>query len=422
MVNQHVVSLQAENVKRLKAVHIQPNGNVVVVGGKNGAGKSSTLDAIEWALGGKPDATLPIRAGESAARIVCETEDYRVTRKFSASGSSLSIESKNGGGRLSSPQALLDKMVGRLSFDPLAFLRMDGRKQADRLRELTGLDFSGLDARRKALYEERTGVNREIKIAEARRDAIPIEATPPAEDADPQSLADQMAQLNKTILENRSLRDKLNELKSESARLFVEITDLAKEIERLRAELESKWTAHREIGDRIITAEPLVAALVDPSVDELAAKIESARQAEKVRERMAERDTLARQVLDLTQKADGITAEIAAIDNEKERSLAHVPMPVEGLGFSSSGEVTYKRIPFSQASSAEQLRVSVGMAIAANPQLRVMLIRDGSLLDESNLATIAEMAHAHDVQVWIERVGNGKEVSVLIEDGQVSQQ
>ena len=99
-------------------------------------------------------------------------------------------------------------------------------------------------------------------------------------------------------------------------------------------------------------------------------------------------------------------------------AIAAAKMPVAGLGF-GDGVVTYNDIPFDQASSAEQLRVSLAIAMAANPKLRVIRIEDGSLLDEDSLAQIAAMAKDHDYQVWIERVETSGKVGFVIEDGHV---
>ena len=99
--------------------------------------------------------------------------------------------------------------------------------------------------------------------------------------------------------------------------------------------------------------------------------------------------------------------------------MAEADFPIPGLAFDADG-VTFNGIPFAQCSSAERLRVSVAMGIALNPKLKVLLIRDGSLLDDNNLAMIAEAAKEADAQVWIERVSKGEECSVIIEDGEVA--
>jgi hypothetical protein len=81
--------------------------------------------------------------------------------------------------------------------------------------------------------------------------------------------------------------------------------------------------------------------------------------------------------------------------------------------------VTYRGLPFDQASSAEQLRVSVAIAMAAHPKLRVLRIKDGSLLDERSLAMLEEMAEAADYQVWVERVDTSGAVGIVMEDGAI---
>ena len=98
--------------------------------------------------------------------------------------------------------------------------------------------------------------------------------------------------------------------------------------------------------------------------------------------------------------------------------LAAASFPVAGLSFGEEG-LLYQDRPLEQASSAEQLRVSVAMGLALNPQLKVLLIRDGSLLDGDSMRTIAEMAEAAEAQVWIERVGDGDPAAIVIEDGSV---
>jgi len=92
-------------------------------------------------------------------------------------------------------------------------------------------------------------------------------------------------------------------------------------------------------------------------------------------------------------------------------------MPIKGLSVDKDG-VTYKGFPFSQLSDSEQLKVSMAIAMAVNPKLKVIRVRDGSLLDEENMKIIREMANNNDFQIWIERVEQG-EVGFIIEDGEL---
>lgn len=103
---------------------------------------------------------------------------------------------------------------------------------------------------------------------------------------------------------------------------------------------------------------------------------------------------------------------------EQTALLASAKFPVPGLAFDAEG-VTLDGIPFKQCSQGQALRVSVAIGLAANPKLKVLLVRDGSLLDAKGLQLLAEMAAAAEAQVFVERVGDGKECQVVIEDGHV---
>ena len=122
----------------------------------------------------------------------------------------------------------------------------------------------------------------------------------------------------------------------------------------------------------------------------------------------------------LREAYESLTKRIQAIDERKAQALAAAVFPVEGLGFDDT-DVTYQGVPLSQASSAEQIRVSVAMAMALNPELRVLRIMDGSLLDSDAMEAIRAQVADGDFQVWIERVGDADDGAVIIEDGQVSQ-
>ena len=94
-------------------------------------------------------------------------------------------------------------------------------------------------------------------------------------------------------------------------------------------------------------------------------------------------------------------------------------MPVPGVAF-DDGAVLLDGLPFDQASDAQQLRASIAIASAMNPKLRVIRVRDGSLLDKDSMALLAEFAETNDMQVWIETVQSGRPGAIVIEDGMVA--
>jgi hypothetical protein len=115
--------------------------------------------------------------------------------------------------------------------------------------------------------------------------------------------------------------------------------------------------------------------------------------------------------------SEDLTKKIADVDTEREQLIKAVKMPIAGLSFNSDGILLYQDIPFSQASDAEKIRVSVAIGIAMNPELKVLMIRNGSLLDENNLKMIGKMAQLKDAQLWVETVGKRDNCSIIMEDG-----
>lgn len=402
-------------MKRLKAVEITPDGNLVVLSGRNGQGKTSVLDAITYALGGKGAVCAePIRRGQETAEIVCDLGDLVVKRRFTAGGGTTLEVTSRDGLRFPSPQAMLDKLVGELTFDPLAFSREKPARQAEILRELVGLDLAPLDARRAELYTERTAVNKRATSLRARFEAMPRHELAPADPVDVGDLADQLKAAQAANQENAAQRRNLERIRSASL-------ETRKEVDRLREELEDAEDRLRRLDEQQKQAETSVAGLQDVDT---AALLEQIRGAEainrQVRENHERRAVAAEHAVADRQSGD-LTAQIEAVDQQKAEAIAAARMPVQGLGFDAAGVVTLNGLPLDQASAAEQLRVSVAIGLAMNPKLRVLLIRDASLLDKDSLAMVSEMAKKANAQVWCEMVSDGDGVGIVIEDGMVKE-
>lgn len=394
-----IIELRAENVKRLKAVHITPDGTLQVVGGRNAQGKSSVLDAIWLALGGGKagkSTAKPIRDGEDTAYVTLNLGDLVITRTWAQSGTTLKVTSGDGA-NYSSPQKMLDALVGRLTFDPLEFTRLSAKDQRDALLGLVDLpvDIDALDRERATAYDQRTEVGRQGK-------AIGDVSVDPSLPEVETSMSDAVAAL-------RDAEQRAGEVtRAEFAvvQANAEVEDARNRLKVAEQELASATANRDQLGDAPDTA-PLAARL-----ETLEEENQRVRANNQTREQVARKDELRDQYAALTEQ-------IEALDTQKQEALASAVFPVDGLGFDDSG-VTYSGVPFSQASSAEQIRVSLGMAMAANPDLRVIRIMDGSLLDDDAMTAIREQVAERDFQLWIERVGDADEGAVIIEDGAVA--
>lgn len=394
-----IIELRAENVKRLKAVHITPDGTLQVVGGRNAQGKSSVLDAIWLALGGGKAGkatTVPIRDGEDHASVTLDLGELVITRTWTGSNTALKVTSAEGAS-FSSPQKMLDALVGQLTFDPLEFTRLSAKDQRDALIGLVDLpiDLDELDRQRAGLFADRTAVGQEGKrIGDVKVDTDLPEAET--------SMSDAVAALREAERKN----DVVAQAQANLDAAVVTVEQLRDSLAQAEEYVTNCETAVQQAGTAPDPA-PLAARL-----ETLEEENQRIRANNTARARAAEQEHLREKYASLTQAID-------SLDTAKRDALAAAEFPVDGLGFDETG-VTYQGVPFSQASSAEQIRVSLAMAMAANPKLRVIRILDGSLLDDEAMTAIREQVAERDFQLWIERVGNADEGAVIIEDGAIA--
>lgn len=399
-----IINLKSENIKKIKAIDITPQDNTIVITGKNGAGKTSVLDSILYALGGKnalKNTPEPIRKGEKKGKIVIDLGEYIVTRTFLNTGTtSLTIQNKDGA-KYTSPQNMLDNLVGSISFDPLEFAEMNEKDQKEVLLELVGVDLTDIDNLIQETFDERRFANRELKnavtilnnCAEPRNDV-------PAEKINIDELRDQYSQLDRMTSNIESIQQDIERS-----------NNIIKEAEETIALHNSKI---KEFNEKILSIEKLTSKM--ESLEDMKKTADEAKSINAIidsnnqwKEAKNEKDKKESIVKDLENK-------LKELRSKRGNLLSSAKMPISGLGISDDG-VIYNDIPFSQISSAEQLKVSLSIAMAMNPKLRVIRIMDGSLIDTDNMKVINEMADTNDYQVWIERVEDS--VGIHIQDGSV---
>jgi len=420
-----IISLQAENFKKLHAIEITPEGNFVQITGRNGQGKSSALDAIWVALAGIGVAPKqPIRKGAESARIRLDLGEIKVVRHFKATEdgaftTSLSVESAEGA-RYPSPQKLLDSLLGALSFDPLAFSRMDAKAQFDALLKFVpDIDFDAIDRAQLGDYQRRTDVNRRLKDAKASAENIRITDKAPVELIDESALVAKLKESGDHNTDITTRRANRQTMAADIVSREKQCEGIREQIAELQEQLETLTGSIEKQREKLTNATPL-AELIDTAA--VAAELNTARDNN---QRFAEWSADNKKRTDLRALVKTLEAEAAELTKsmekrlkDKQAAIAAAQLPIAGISF-GEGAVLLNAVPFDQASDAEKLRASVEMAMAANPKLRVIRIRDGSLLDEDGLRIVAEMADARDCQVWIERVDGSGKIGIVLENGAI---
>jgi len=416
-----IIQLQAENIKRLKAIDITPTDNVVVISGKNENGKTSVLDCIYLAFeyrAASKSSPQPIRRGEKSAVTTLDLGDYIVTRRFTEGGSTLEVRTPEGN-KVSSPQKLLDGMIGDLSFDPWEFARKTEQEQrtmlADLLFKITDgkLNLADFDARIQTAYESRTDANREKK----RLASLLANVRPPT-DQDP---AEEWSSLDLTvsITVGMAVNQRIKDLQAENERAIKASADALREIQRLQVVVNNSAMIIEANTAELGKTEVVDVTFLQSQLKDIENNNRRAREVIEYRK-------LRTALEDVDTNITSLNAKMELIEIEKAEALEAAPLPVKGFTINAEGVRIINEdgtdVPFCQASAARRLKISLAIAMASNPTLRVIRITDGSLLDDESMAVIKSMAVDSDFQIWIEYASRNSEdrMGVYIEDGRVA--
>ena len=428
-----VIGLKATDFKKIKVIDITPNEFVNRISGANGSGKTSLLDAIEMCLRGTRNVpSKPVRKGASKAIIEVGIgnngkAEWIVRRSFTEGGSKngfLTVEPTDGKSRLQGPQEFLNKLVGPNSFDPLEFIRMKPEQQFATLYKivLPDVDPKSLDIEKNPDYLKRRELKKEIKALETRRDDIQIPDNLPMEKRDEAKLLKELgevgehnARIERTKRQREEIQRKTDETDDGIAAKVERIEALRTQIKQMEAEVKEdraivagtrktieKWEPLPEPRDPAHYTEAITAArIVNAAID-----------------RRGQRDELQKEIDGISKRVDTISEQLDELERKQTKAIEEAKFPIPGLAFGNE-EVIFEGIPFSQVSNADQIRASVAIGMADNPELRTMRIKDGSLLDDVSMKIISEMSMTKDFQLFVEVVDTSGDVGVYLEEGEV---
>lgn len=402
----HITSLELENVKKVKAVALEPApAGLTVIGGRNGQGKTSVLDAIAWALGGekfRPDAAKRSGSVLDPMLRVQLSNGLTVTRKGPKGALTVTDET----GRRSGQQ-LLNSFIEVLALDLPRFLGASDKERAAILLNLLGLQdqLDALEREERAKYDTRLQTGRDRD--QARHHADSLDYYPDA--GAPVSVT--------------ALTEKLKEAQAVNA----ENEDKRRRVESLRATAEDLMNRIALLQDQLNSTEACLdmavedaAGLKDQDTDGILQQIQAADEINaKVRANAARMEADQRASL-LADEYDALTGEIEDIRARRAALLEGADMPLAGLSV-QEGVLTYQGQPWSCMSSAEQLRAATAIVARLKPECRFVLVDKLEQMDTDTLRQFGAWAAEQGLQVIGTRVSTGSECTILIEDGCVTQ-
>ncbi|WP_370852278.1 AAA family ATPase [Megasphaera elsdenii] len=413
--------LEIENVKRVKAVTLTPTENgLTVIGGRNGQGKTSVLDAIAWALGGnklKPSESQRIGSAAPPSIHIELNNGLVVERKGKSSALHVIDPSGQKAG-----QQLLDSFIEKLALNLPKFMDARNDEKAETLLQIIGVgdQLAVLDRQEKSLYNQRLEVGR---IADRKKKHAEELAWYPDAPAEPVS-ASELIKRQQAILaknaDNQHKRDMLESLRDQQTCIDVELDEIDDKMNELEAKKKALINERTAVTADINSAETASANWQDESTAELEQDIANIdaintkvrANAEKHRVQ-AEADELAGQYGDLTQQ-------IESVKEQRMKLLDSADMPLPGLSV-QDGELTYNGQKWDCMSGAEQLQVATAIVRKLNPDCGFVLMDKLEQMDPETLAAFGRWLEGEGLQVIATRVGTDDTCSIIIEDGYIKE-
>lgn len=405
-----ISSLELENVKRIRAVQIVPTSTgLTVIGGNNGQGKTSVLDAIAWALGGdqyRPSA--PTRDGSVIPpRIRLELSNGLVVER-SGKNSALKVADPTG---QRAGQQLLNSFVEELALNLPKFMEASGKEKADTLLKIIGVGdrLAGLELQEKQIYNQRHAIGQIADQKKKHAKEMPLYTGVP----DKPISALELIQRQQAILakngENQRKRNQAEQLELRKS-------NCEQLIQSLEAELaEAKQTLEQVLVDLRI-ARLDVLDLQDESTAEIEADLQNIEAINIKIRANCNRKKAEQEAEEYSGQYEALTAELEGIRKQKYDLLNGAKLPLEGLSV-EDGELTYNGKKWDAMSGSDQLRASTAIVRALNPRCGFVLLDKLEQMDLHTLREFGAWLQEQGLQAIATRVSTGGECSIIIEDG-----
>lgn len=407
-----ITALEAENVKRIKAVALTPSPTgLTIVGGNNNQGKTSVLDALAWALGGeKFRPTAAVRDGALAPPHLKVILSNGVVVERRGRNSSLTVTDPTG---QRSGQQLLNAFVEPLALDLPRFMQASDKDKADTLLNIIGVGdaLTGLDREIKALYDRRTVIG---QIGAQKRHAAEELTEYPDAPSEPVSAIELIQQQQEILLhnaDNQRKRMKLAQLEEQEKQLGRRVQELSQELEMVEHQLTA---VQQDVQDATKT----VAQLQDESTAELEQSIRNVEEINRQVSANLAKSKAQDEAERYAQEYTALTEQIKAKRTARMDLLNGADLPLTGLGV-EDGSLTYNGKHWQDMSGSDQLRVATAIVRRLNPDCGFVLL---DKLEQMDLATLAEFGswlQAEGLQAIATRVSTGGECQIIIEDGRV---
>lgn len=382
-------ALELENVKRIKAVKIDPTQNgLTIIGGDNNQGKTSVLDSIAWALGGdKNKPSNAAREGSTIPPVLKVTLSNGIIVERKGKNSSLKVTDPSG---KKAGQNLLNSFIEQLALDLPKFMNKTNKEKAEVLLNIIGVgdQLAVYQKQENDLYQERLTVGRiadqKTKFAKEQ----PFFEDAPKDLVSPQDLINQQQAILAQNGENQRKREKVTQYE-------YQVKTLTDEVVRYEQMLNQKKEELNKATYDLSVAKTDALDLLDQSTDELEKNLAEIEETNRKVRANLDKEKAEEEAKGYKSQYDNLTNQIEDVRKQKYDLLNNADLPLPELSIEDN-ELTYKGKKWDSMSGSDQLRVSTAIVRKLNPDCGFVLL---DKLEQMDLRTLTEF------NTWLEQEG-----------------
>ena len=397
--------LEIENVKRIKAVKVEPKANgLTVIGGNNNQGKTSVLDSIAWALGG--ERYKPSQATREGSVIpptlhIVMNNGLVVERK--GKNSALKVTDPNG---QKAGQQLLNEFVEQLALDLPKFMEASGAEKAKILLQIIGVgpQLTQLEQQEKVLYQERLYIGRTADQKEKFAKEQPYYTDAPKDLISASELIYQQQEILARNGENQRKREQLHQLEQK--------------YQRINEQMSTLLTEQKQVENDLDIARKSALDLHDESTEELEQNISNIEEINRKVRANLDKEKAEDDAKTYRDQYNSLTKDLEDVRDKKAELLNAAELPLPELSV-KEGELIYKGQKWDNMSGSDRLKVSTAIVRKLNPNCGFVLLDKLEQMDMKSLQEFGEWLEAEGLQAIATRVSTGDECSIIIEDGYV---
>lgn len=404
--------LEIENVKRVKAVTIEPTSNgLTILGGNNNQGKTSVLDAIAWALGGnKYKPSKPARDGSmNPPTLRLELSNGLIVER-KGKNSDLKVTDPSG---QKAGQQLLDSFVEELALNLPKFIESSSKDKANTLLQIIGVGEKlwELDRKEERLYNERRTIG---QIADQKKKYAAEQPQYPEAPNELVSIADLIHEQQEILARNGE-----NAKKRQNRENIVNSLHLSEaRLKQLKEQLAQEEATHESLMSDYIAANKSIEDLVDESTDEIESSIANIEEINRKVRANLDKEKAEEDAKQYGSQYDKLTKEIQDVRDERTSLLDSADLPLPGLSV-EDGELVFEGQKWDNMSGSQQLRVATAIVRKLKPECGFVLLDKLEQMDIPTLTEFGKWLESEGLQAIATRVSSGEECQIIIEDGYV---